>query len=131
MCPQTPADQHNSPVLSHLETYGPVPLHHRSSSLAAFHPFSASKRSAPPAAASFPQAAGNLLQSCAICDLPPPEKLSTPFFVQEEALPLGAAPSSQAAVPNISVEQTALFLPKVLLSSYHLPGASWFNTNPG
>lgn len=57
-----------------------VPLHHRPSSLWTFHPSSASKCSVPPAAATFPQAAGNLLQTCAICDLPPPEKQSTSFL---------------------------------------------------
>lgn len=74
----TLADQHSSPVLSHPLTHGPVPLHHRPSSLWTFHPFRASKCSVPPA--TIPQAADNLLQTCAICDLPPLEKVSASFL---------------------------------------------------
>lgn len=54
----------NTPVLPHTETYGPVPFHHRLSSLACFHPSSLSNCSAPPTVVTFPQAAGTGSQTC-------------------------------------------------------------------
>lgn len=91
MCPQTPADQHSSPVLSHPETYGPVctfapqpkqPLNLSSFQCKQVLSSSCSGHIRPP------QAADNLLQTCAICDLPPPERLSTSFLCP------GSSPSS-------------------------------------
>lgn len=88
MCPQTAANQHNTPVLSRIETDAPVPLHHRLSSLSCLCPSSASNCSVPPAAVTSPQllettstmhpsaqAAGPVSSTCAICALPPAEKL--------------------------------------------------------
>lgn len=123
MCPQVPADQHNSTVLCHLETHGctfpwPVPVHHRPNIFTTFHLSRASKCLVP-----LQQPRSLKLQ--AISSKPVPcvasqPQGSWPLPWPEKKLFLWEPPSSQAAASNFSVGQPALFLPQVVFSPYRV-----------
>lgn len=135
MCPQTPADQHNTPVLSHIETYAAVPLHHRLSSLSHLCP-STCGSVLPQATAPFllqqSQSLSSLRQAVPptlqhklqvlfhkhVPDMPFPF-LPLPDW---QLFPLGAAMPGQAAAPNPSIEQTAFLLLKCCFP----PTPSWW-----
>lgn len=79
------------------------------------------------AAATFPQAAGNLFKTCATCGLPAPGKLTT-SLAWEEALPLGASFKSSSCLKLFCGATCPLLASGGI---FPLPGALWFNTYTG